>query len=856
MDAAPGAAPAAPSSPPRRSEPGCGSYALFAALGAWILGASVALQAGAWFGEQLTLIFGIVMPPIIWLPVSWGHALLAGGPAAVMAALSRHARLRSAYLAWTAGAAFVALAALGRIFPLTWNQPTAIAQTALAMMFATGVALVLARRRRLNRRDAQESWESRETMGDAVIGRPGEGGFVDGAADASNTGRGGRPAARAMGLAAGLAPVIVLPLVVWGALGSPLDTFVHALAGVALGVVAGLLFEGWVFAPGERAEATPASGRLMNRDGRGRLVLEAFAAAVLLTMLGSGYGAGGSQLLLLVMLPPLGLAAAGVARAAHRQGAAAWPALAALVGLTAAAALTLIDPDEMMLILGANELLSWAMRAAALSVFLALAAGAAATAIGRRPGAQRAPASGLGLAGLIWALVLVVYLVAGQPGFYGERLFVVFRQQADLSLAPAIADRDERAAYVYATLVAHADSSQAGVRGVLDRLNVAYQPYYLMSAIEVGGGPLLRTYLELQPEVDRVLDSPQLRPLPQLPPEGRGSTAPPTGPEWNISAIGADRVWNELGITGQGIVVGQSDSGVQAEHPALRDAYRGRDDGDDYNWLDAWFATSSPTDISGHGTHTLGTILGQGGIGVAPGAEWFGCANLARNLANPALYLDCMQFMLAPFPQAGDPLRDGDPARAAHVINNSWGCPPLEGCDPPSLEPAVQALRAAGIFVVASAGNEGPTCGSVRAPPALYDAAFSVGAVDRHGNLVDFSSRGPVTADDSRRLKPDISAPGHEVVSALPGSTYGPNSGTSMAGPHVAGTVALMWSANPGLVGDIERTEALLRETARPFAGSLTVTDPACGGGPLPNNAVGYGLLDAYAAVRAALDED
>ena len=87
--------------------------------------------------------------------------------------------------------------------------------------------------------------------------------------------------------------------------------------------------------------------------------------------------------------------------------------------------------------------------------------------------------------------------------------------------------------------------------------------------------------------------------------------------------------------------------------------------------------------------------------------------NLGRNLGNPAYYLDCMQFMLAPYPQRGNPLTDGDPARAAHVLNNSWGCPPIEGCDAAALGPAVRALRAAGIFVVASAGNEGPRCGSV-----------------------------------------------------------------------------------------------------------------------------------------------
>jgi subtilisin family serine protease len=223
--------------------------------------------------------------------------------------------------------------------------------------------------------------------------------------------------------------------------------------------------------------------------------------------------------------------------------------------------------------------------------------------------------------------------------------------------------------------------------------------------------------------------------------------------------------------------------------------------------------------------------------------------NLARNLANPAFYLDCMQFMLAPYAQGGDPFKDGVPDRAAHVLNNSWGCPPLEGCDAGSLDPAVRALRAAGIFVVASAGNDGPRCGSVDDPIAIYDAAFSVGAVDRAGNLADFSSRGPVTVDGSGRVKPDIVAPGVDIYSALPGSTYGENSGTSMAGPHVAGVIALLWSAQPKLIGDIERTEQILIATARPYQGRPS----DCEGTELPGNGAGYGLVDAYAAVRAAL---
>ena len=308
-------------------------------------------------------------------------------------------------------------------------------------------------------------------------------------------------------------------------------------------------------------------------------------------------------------------------------------------------------------------------------------------------------------------------------------------------------------------------------------------------------------------------------------------------------------------MTGAGIVVGHADSGVQGDHPALVDGYRGRAGQHDYHWLDPWNDTHAPMDRGGHGTHTLGSAVGRHGIGVAPGAEWFGCVNLARNIGNPARYLDCLQFLLAPYPQDGDPFTAGAPARAAHVLNNSWGCPAIEGCDANTLRPAVAALRAAGIFTVASAGNSGPGCGSVNDPPALYDEVFSVGAVDEDGDVTTFSSRGPVTVDGSGRLKPDILAPGASVLSALPGGTYGLNDGTSMAGPHVAGVVALMWSAQPLLIGDIERTEQILVRTAQPYRGERVgcFADGVAAG--VPNNAVGYGLLDAYAAVRAAQGE-
>ncbi len=368
--------------------------------------------------------------------------------------------------------------------------------------------------------------------------------------------------------------------------------------------------------------------------------------------------------------------------------------------------------------------------------------------------------------------------------------------------------------------------------------------------MEVRGGTLVRLYLMTRPEVDRVIPSPRLRAVPDDVPAPGDLSEVDGNVQWNISMIGADKVWDEFKVRGEGIVVGQSDSGVDGEHPAIADQYRGVTQGDDYNWFDPWDATTSPNDEGGHGTHTMGTILGANGIGVAPEAQWIGCVNLDRNLANPALYLDCMQFMLAPFPHGGDPFKDGDPSKAAHVLNNSWGCPSLEGCDPNALLYAANNLRDAGIFVVVSTGNDGPMCETVESPLSLYDSVFSVGAIDQYGDMAEFSSRGPVTADGSNRTKPDIVAPGVDILSSLPQGTYGANSGTSMAGPHLVGVVALIWSAQPELIGDIDATEKLIRDTAQPYNGNIP--DP-CGSGGESSNVYGYGIVDVYEAVKQAL---
>lgn len=630
-----------------------------------------------------------------------------------------------------------------------------------------------------------------------------------------------------------LAAFGVAPFAVLGTFGSPTDALLGLLAGLSLGLLTAVLIE----------------------STTGNRFLDAFSIGAVLVLLGSAIGYDGAQLILIALLPSFAFAIATV-----------MPSRVAgmiLSGVLASAGFIFFDPTELTIVLG--DVGALALRAGTWAVSLGLAVGILGLVIqlmtgsgsGRRP--ERVEGSGVKRlfgwigAGAAWLVVLVLFFTNGHQGFYGDRLFVIMKAQADLSSLSQIQNIDDRRTAAYKELTRFANESQADLQETFDSLGVEYTPYYLVNAMEVRGGTLIRLFLLTRPEVDRVIPSPRLRPA--QPVESMALTnlfnePAPGGVQWNVSMIGADKVWEEFGVRGEGIVVGQSDSGVDVKHPDLKDSYRGKDSSDDYNWFDPWYGGASPYDDNGHGTHTLGTVLGQNGIGVAPGATWFACMNLNRYLGNPALYLDCMQFMLAPFPLGGDPFADGDPTRAADVLNNSWGCPEIEGCDPQALLYAANHLRDAGIFVVVSTGNDGPNCSTVNAPLSLYDSVFSVGAIDRNGDVTEFSSRGPVTADGSNRIKPDIVAPGRDILSALPGGTYGALEGTSMAGPHVAGVVALLWSADPSLIGDIDRTEQIIIETAKPYTGSTSL---GCFEGSVPNAGYGYGMVDVYAAVKAVL---
>jgi serine protease AprX len=218
----------------------------------------------------------------------------------------------------------------------------------------------------------------------------------------------------------------------------------------------------------------------------------------------------------------------------------------------------------------------------------------------------------------------------------------------------------------------------------------------------------------------------------------------------------------------------------------------------------------------------------------------------------PATYLECFEFLLAPYPVNGNP-NQGDPTLAPDVTVNSWGCPPSEGCSPNTLLAAVQAQRAAGIVTEMSAGNGGPGCSTVSDPAAIYDESFSTAALTTGTDtLAGFSSRGPVTVDGSNRVKPDIAAPGTGTRSCTNTSDtgYTTASGTSMAGPHVAGAVALLLSAVPSLSGNPDAIEQRLADTAFRLSTALCSSTA----GVYPNNLFGWGRLDILAAVTTPVE--
>lgn len=427
-------------------------------------------------------------------------------------------------------------------------------------------------------------------------------------------------------------------------------------------------------------------------------------------------------------------------------------------------------------------------------------------------------------------------------------------EQPDLTAAHAIDDWAARGAYVVQRLQDSAEATQSTLRnlaaaGRLPGHVTEFEPFWITNAVVVTGDAAALAFLAQRPEASRIVSLGKLTMPPQPDPVAASRAAVALG--WGVDHIDAEQVWSQYGVTGQGVVVGVVDTGVDWDHPGLINQYRGWSGSSvdhNYNWFnpdpDAYPACpdpAEPCDWNQHGTHVTGITTGGDGasqVGVAPGAEWIHALGCCPGTDGT---LAALQWMLAPTDLAGN---NPDPSRRPHVINNSWG-----GFGGNLVyEDALRALRAAGVLPVFAAGNDGPDCATIGSP-GDNPSSFVIGAAQSDDAIAWFSSRGP---NPFTGVGPDMTAPGVGIPSTCFGDAYCGYSGTSQAAPHVAGAAALLLSAEPDLIGEVDQIEEILRQSA--VVQTSLQTCSGVDGAQRPNNTYGYGRLNALAAVELALD--
>ncbi len=434
---------------------------------------------------------------------------------------------------------------------------------------------------------------------------------------------------------------------------------------------------------------------------------------------------------------------------------------------------------------------------------------------------------------------LLKQVMAGDTASSYRFIVEMAHQAGTLSVPPSLS-RDERRHLVVQHLETTARDSQAGVLAFLETQQAEgrvanVRPFWVFNGLAVSASAETLLAVAARPDVQVVRED-RWRRWVDFPSESmQGFEAlEEDGLEWNIARIRSDEAWSALGLDGSGVTVAVMDTGVDWQHPALHAQYRGTKPGGLAVHAGNWLCTTDegyqyPVDGNGHGTHVAGVAVGRedaagSAVGVAPGARW-----IAVKMLNDAGYgydswiHGAFEWLMAPA---------GDPGLAPDIVNGSWGG---RNDEDETFRTDLQALRAAGIVPVFSAGNEGPNHSSLRSP-ASYPEAIAVGATDDLDEVAGFSSRGPSPWDEA---KPEVVAPGILIRSTLPGGTYGVRQGTSTAAPHAAGVIALMLQADPAL------TVAEIEETLTSSAILL--------GDTIPNNASGWGRVDAYEAAAAAL---
>ncbi len=429
---------------------------------------------------------------------------------------------------------------------------------------------------------------------------------------------------------------------------------------------------------------------------------------------------------------------------------------------------------------------------------------------------------------------------------------LVMAEQADLTAAYEM-DWETRGWFVYNTLKETAERTQAPVIAALEAAGVRYESFIAGNEIYVydGSRAVLNQALvageiqEVRAPVEITLSVPRF----ELVQPGPAPQNQIQATAWGIGDARAPDFWAQFGLRGEGVRVASIDTGAQWDHPALREAYACKDNpSSPACWRDPTNTCSAglPCDNHGHGTHTIGTMVGSDDpslpyrVGMAPGAQWIACKGCSGTNCSSVYLSACADWLLAP---------GGNPANRPQVVNNSWGGPGgnLWFSD------RVNAWRAAGILPVFSAGNDGdkdPTkvCSTLNSP-GDYPTSFSVAAHGQSGLVASFSSRGPSSIGGQPYTKPNLSAPGVYIYSSVPTNTWGYSSGTSMAAPHVAGAAALLYSCAPALRGNMSATFELLQQTADPPIFSGNCGGPADG---LSNYTYGYGYLNVLRAGQAA----
>ncbi|MFH1843728.1 MAG: S8 family serine peptidase, partial [bacterium] len=454
----------------------------------------------------------------------------------------------------------------------------------------------------------------------------------------------------------------------------------------------------------------------------------------------------------------------------------------------------------------------------------------------------------------------LVHFLADKTGDDEVKVLVSLRDQVDISALQhefrlAKTSRPARHRIVVEQLQVLAERTQGPL---IDELSARQQQgqirgwatHWLLNSVVVTGTVDAILALTERSDVDRVeldLKVSLEAPVGHSAVSAKTGGAKGIGTTEGVLAVRAPQVWRVFGITGQGTIVGCLDTGVDGEHIALRDRWRGNFAPAAECWLDIVdFGDATPVDRHYHGTHVMGTLCGvapDDTIGVAPGAVWIAC-----NGINQPIGSELDNDIIRALEWFADP--DGDAQtmdEVPDVVQNSWsvneGFEGYYDCDSRWWD-VIDHCEAAGCVLVFAAGNNGPQPNSIGSPAdrgATPTSCFSVGSTLRTPpyEISSFSSRGPTNCDSEYPIKPELVAPGTEIYSTKPGGGYQLLNGTSMAGPHVAGVVALMRTADPDI--DVVTIKEILMATA---------TDLGETG---EDDTYGHGLVDAYAAVVAVL---